>query len=86
VTQKVSHFGLRSKRWANARAKSIINRVFQFSDSLFGQWHSYEETVSDLYRFDGQLFHGDFTCLFLMGYSLQALEQYVHTILQLARP
>jgi hypothetical protein len=60
--------------------------VFQFSVSLFGQWQSYEETASDLYRFDGQLFHGDFTCLFLMGCSPQALEQYVHTLLQRARP
>jgi len=36
--------------------------------------------------FDGQLFHGDFTCLFLMACPPQVLHQYVHTVLQLAQP
>ncbi len=36
--------------------------------------------------FDGQLFHGDFTCLFLMACPPQRLHEYVHTVLQLAQP
>jgi hypothetical protein len=36
--------------------------------------------------FDGQLFHGDFTCLFLMNCPPQMLQGYVQTVLQLAGP
>lgn len=36
--------------------------------------------------FDGQLFHGDFTSLFLMGCPAQLLQQYVENVLQLAQP
>jgi hypothetical protein len=39
-----------------------------------------------IFVFDGQLFHGDFTCLFLMNCPPQILQQYVHTVLQLAQP
>jgi hypothetical protein len=41
---------------------------------------------SHIFVFDGQLFHGDFTCLFLMACRPQVLHQYVHTVLQLAQP
>jgi thymidylate kinase len=41
---------------------------------------------SQIFVFDGQLFHGDFTSLFLMGCSPEVLNQYVHTVLQLAQP
>ena len=43
-------------------------------------------STSQIFVFDGQLFHGDFTCLFLMECSPQVLEQYVRTVLQLAEP
>jgi hypothetical protein len=39
-----------------------------------------------IYVFDGQLFHGDFTCLFLMECSLPELQTYVSTVLQLTQP
>ena len=39
-----------------------------------------------IYVFDGQLFHGDFTSLFLMGCPPASLRQYVQTVLQLAGP
>jgi hypothetical protein len=35
--------------------------------------------------FDGQLFHGDFTCLFLMACPPEVLQHYVQTVLQLAQ-
>src|SRR5215211_2325339 len=39
-----------------------------------------------IFVFDGQLFHGDFTCLFLMNCPPQVLQQYMHTVLQLTQP
>jgi hypothetical protein len=39
-----------------------------------------------VYYFDGQLFHGDCTCLFLMACRPEVLHQYVHTVLGLAQP
>ena len=41
---------------------------------------------SRIFVFDGQLFHGDFTCLFLMNCPAEVLQQYVQTVLQLAQP
>jgi hypothetical protein len=43
-------------------------------------------TGSHSFVFDGQLFHGDFTCLFLMECSPRELKQYVDTVLKLAQP
>ena len=39
-----------------------------------------------IFVFDGQLFHGDSTSLFLIGCPPAALRQYVQTVLQLAGP
>ena len=43
-------------------------------------------TGTHIFVFDGQLFHGDFTSLFLMECPPAALRQYVQTVLQLAGP
>ena len=47
-----------------------------------------EKALSDphIFVFDGQVFHGDFTCLFLMNCPPQVLQQYVRTVMQLAEP
>jgi hypothetical protein len=39
-----------------------------------------------IFVFDGQLFHGDFTSLFLMNSPPEVLYQYVQTVLELAGP
>src|SRR5574341_1783072 len=45
------------------------------------------QALSDphIFVFDGQLFHGDFTCLFLMACPPQVLHQYMQTVLKLAQ-
>jgi len=55
----------------------------------YANWQAFvTRALSDphIFVFDGQLFHGDFTCLFLMGCAPQVLKQYIHTVLQLAGP
>jgi hypothetical protein len=55
----------------------------------YANWQAFvAKNLSDphIFVFDGQLFHGDFTCLFLMNCPPQVLQQYVHNILQLAQP
>jgi hypothetical protein len=55
----------------------------------YANWQAFvAKALSDshLSVFDGQLFHGDFTCLFLMACPPGVLHQYVHTVLQLAQP
>ena len=55
----------------------------------YANWHAFVSRVlsdSYIFVFDGQLFHGDFTCLFLMNCPHQVLKQYLQTVLQLAQP
>ena len=55
----------------------------------YANWQAFVRRVladSPIFVFDGQLFHGDFTCLFLMACAPGLLHQYVQTILRLAQP
>jgi hypothetical protein len=68
--------------WLDLTAEDLMARSY-------ANWQAFvAQALSDphIFVFDGQLFHGDFTCLFLMACSPQVLHEYVHTVLQLARP
>jgi hypothetical protein len=68
--------------WLDLTAEELMTRSY-------ANWQTFVKRVHadpQIFVFDGQLFHGDFTCLFLIGCCSQALQQYVQTILQLAQP
>jgi hypothetical protein len=68
--------------WLDFSADELMTRSY-------ANWQAFvAKNLSDphIFVFDGQLFHGDFTCLFLMNCPPQVLQQYVHNILQLAQP
>jgi thymidylate kinase len=68
--------------WLDLSAEELMTRSY-------ANWQAFvEKSLSDpqIFVFDGQLFHGDFTCLFLMNCPRQLLQQYVHTVLQVAEP
>ena len=68
--------------WLDLTADELMTRSY-------ANWQAFVETAhSDprIFVFDGQLFHGDFTCLFLMRCPPQVLHQYAQTVLELAKP
>jgi hypothetical protein len=68
--------------WLDLTAEELVNRSY-------ANWQAFvTRALSDphIFVFDGQLFHGDFTCLFLMACTPDFLHQYVRTVLQLAQP
>ena len=68
--------------WLDLTAAELVNRSYV-------NWQAFvARALSDhyIFVFDGQLFHGDFTCLFLMACTPDFLHQYVRTVLQLAQP
>jgi hypothetical protein len=68
--------------WLDLTAEELMIRSYANWQALVTRF------LSDprIFVFDGQLFHGDFTCLFLMNCPPQRLQQYVHTVLQMAQP
>ena len=67
--------------WLDLTAEELIARSYARWQALVRKADS-EPYIS---VFDGQLFHGDFTCLFLMECPSPVLQEYVHTVLQLAQ-
>jgi hypothetical protein len=68
--------------WLDLTPEELVKRSY-------ANWQSFVTWAlsnSHIFVFDGQLFHGDFTCLFLMNCSPQLLRQYVQTVLQLTQP
>lgn len=68
--------------WLDLTADDLIARSY-------ANWRTFvAKAVQDrpIFVFDGQLFHGDFTCLFLMACGTEVLQQYVRHVLQLAQP
>jgi hypothetical protein len=68
--------------WLDLTADELMGRSY-------ANWQAFvAKSLHDrrIFVFDGQLFHGDFTCLFLMGCAPEVLQQYVRHVLQLARP
>src|SRR5688572_12586937 len=68
--------------WLDLTAEELTTRSY-------ARWQAFVTQVLAnpyIFVFDGQLFHGDFTCLFLMACAPELLPQYVHTILHLAHP
>ena len=68
--------------WLDVTAEQLMTRSYT-------RWQAFvTRALADRHIsiFDGQLFHGDFTSLFLMGCPPAALRQYVQTVLQLAEP
>jgi hypothetical protein len=66
--------------WLDLTSEELVRRNYV-------KWQAFVAKAlssSHIFVFDGQLFHGDFTCLFLMNCPPRVLEQYVHTVLQLA--
>jgi hypothetical protein len=68
--------------WLDLTAEELTTRNYANWQAFVAQALS----NSYIFVFDGQLFHGDFTCLFLMACRPQVLHQCVHTVLQLAQP
>jgi hypothetical protein len=66
--------------WLDLTAEELMRRSYANWQSFVAQALS----NSQLFVFDGQLFHGDFTCLFLMNSPSSLLNEYVHSVLQLA--
>jgi hypothetical protein len=67
--------------WRDLTADELMKRSYT-------NWQAFVEKARaspHIFVFDGQLFHGDLTCLFLMNCPPQVLQQYVHTVLQLAQ-
>jgi hypothetical protein len=67
--------------WLDLTAEELMTRSY-------ANWQAFVKralTDPQTFVFDGQLFHGDFTCLFLMGCSPRALQQYAQAVLQLAQ-
>jgi hypothetical protein len=68
--------------WLDLTPEDLMTRSYT-------NWQAFVTRVlsnSHIFVFDGQLFHGDFTCLFLMACPPAVLNQYVHTVLQLTQP
>jgi hypothetical protein len=68
--------------WLDLRPEDLMTRSY-------ANWQAFvTQALSNphIFVFDGQLFHGDFTCLFLMACPPDMLNQYVHTVLQLTQP
>jgi hypothetical protein len=68
--------------WLDLTPEDLMTRSY-------ANWQTFvRRALSDppIFVFDGQLFHGDFTCLFLMACPARVLHEYVHTVLQLAQP
>jgi len=68
--------------WLDLTAQELMTRSY-------ANWQAFVKRAivdSHIFVFDGQLFHGDFTCLLLMACAPELLHQYVHTVLQLAQP
>ena len=68
--------------WLDLTAEELMTRSY-------ANWQAFvARSLSEphIYVFDGQLFHGDFTCLFLMACPSNLLLQYVRTVLQWAQP
>ena len=68
--------------WLDLTAEELMTRSY-------ANWQAFvRQALADphIFVFDGQLFHGDFTCLFLMECSPQVLQRYVQTVLQLVQP
>lgn len=68
--------------WLDVTAEELMTRSYT-------QWQMFVTRTlaeSRIFVFDGQLFHGDYTCLFLMACAPRLLHQYVHTVVQLAQP
>lgn len=68
--------------WLDLTAEELMSRSYANWQAFVGQALS----KPHIFVFDGQLFHGDFTSLFLMGCPPASLRQYVQTVLQLAGP
>jgi hypothetical protein len=68
--------------WLDLTADELLERSYQ-------KWRTFVTRARQshrIYVFDGQLFHGDFTSLFLMNCSSVQLSQYMQEVLQLAQP
>jgi len=68
--------------WLDLTAEELVTRSY-------ANWQAFVRralSASHISVFDGQLFHGDFTCLLLMACAPKQLHQYVHTVLQIAQP
>ena len=68
--------------WRDLAAEELMARSL-------ANWQAFVATARvapHIFIFDGQLFHGDFTCLFLMGSPAPVLQEYVQTVLQLTQP
>ena len=68
--------------WLDLSAEELMTRSY-------ANWQAFVTRAlsdSQISVFDRQLFHGDFTCLFLMNCPPPVLQQYVYTVLQLAQP
>jgi hypothetical protein len=68
--------------WLDLTPEELMSRSY-------ANWQAFvSRALSEpyIFVFDGQLFHGDFTCLFLMNCPPRVLKQYVQTVLQLAGP
>lgn len=68
--------------WLDLTPEELVKRSY-------ANWQAFVARVlSDprIFVFDGQLFHGDFTCLFLMMCPPDVLNHYVHTVLQITQP
>ncbi len=62
--------------WLDLTAEELMTRSY-------ANWQAFVKQAlagSHIFVFDGQLFHGDFTCLFLMGCSPQRLQRYVQAV------
>jgi thymidylate kinase len=67
--------------WLDLTAEELMTHSY-------ANWQAFVSRAASnphIFVFDGQLFHGDFTSLFLMNFPAQVLQQYVHTILQLTQ-
>ena len=68
--------------WLDLTADELMTRSYANWQVFVAQALS----RTHIFVFDGQLFHGDFTSLFLIGCPPTVLHQYVQTVLQLAQP
>lgn len=68
--------------WLDLTADELMSRSYANWKAFVAQALS----KSDISVFDGQLFHGDFTCLFLMDCLPAVLNEYVQTVLRLTQP
>ena len=68
--------------WLDLTAEELMTRSYANWQAFVGLALS----KPHIFVFDGQLFHGDFTCLLLMACAPEQLHQYVHIVLQIAQP